>query len=389
MRRMLLTCTPALVASLMGATALAQSYPQPLPIEEVGHVEVLPERYPASWVLVHDMYPASILDGRVVVIDTAVTGRNLKGQVPAGQFATFMPASNRGEIYVTESFYSRRTRGERTDALTIWDMKSLAPKGEILLPGGKRSQAGSAKNSLQLVNHDKWALVYNFTPAASVTIVDLDARAVLGDVDVPGCSQIYATGERNFSSLCADGTITTVVLDGNARAVRTVSSKPFNDIDNDPMFMMPAMIGKTAWFVTFLGNLKAVDLSGDVARPLGGFSIPKPAGGTPEWRPGGYQLIASDAAGLLYVLASPYGRNGSHKDGGTTVWVVDPARKGLVRTIPLSNHSMSIEVTREANPSLVAARADGKLDVYDLASGALIRSIDGVGMAPTTMTAAR
>jgi methylamine dehydrogenase heavy chain len=220
-----------------------------------------------------------------------------------------------------------------------------------------------------------------------VTIVDLDQKSILGEVEVPGCSQIYPTGERGVASLCADGSIASVVLGQKGEAIRTVSSEPFNDIDKDPMFMMPAMVGKTAWFVTFMGNFKAIDLSGDVARVIGGFSITKPEGGTPEWRPGGWQLIASDPAGLLYVLVNPWGRNGSHKDGGKTVWVVDPVKKALVRTIELSNHALSLEVTHEVKPSLVASRVDGNVDVYDIASGKLTRSIVGVAMAPMTMTA--
>jgi len=387
MRWKLRTCMTALLAGAIALPALAERFPRPLPTEEVGRSETLPEKYPASWVFVNDAYYTSIIDERGVIIDTAAESRNLKGQFSAAQFGAIMPSMSRGEIYVAETFYSRGSRGDRTDVLTIWDTKTLAPKGEILLPGGKRSQAASIKNSLQLTNQSKWALVFNFTPAASVTIVDLDRKAVLADVDVPGCSEIYPTGERGFSSLCADGTIASVVLDEKGQAIRTVSSKPFNDIDNDPMFMMPTMVGRTAWFVTFMGNFKAVDLSGDVARVAGGFSIKKPEGGSPEWRPGGYQLIASDPAGLLYVLVNPFGRNGSHKDGGKTIWVVDPMKKALIRTIELANHAMSIEVTHEIKPALVAARADGGLDVYDTATGNLTRSILGVSMAPSTMTA--
>lgn len=388
MRWKLKTCVTALLAGAIALPVLAENFPQPLPTEEVGRSETLPEKYPASWLFLHDLYYTSMTDQRGVIVDIAAENRNLKGQFSSAQMGAIMPSASRGEIYSAESYYSRGSRGDRTDVLTIWDMKTLAPKSEILLPGGKRAQVSGLKNTLQLTNQSKWALVFNFTPAASVTIVDLDRRAVLADVDIPGCSLIYPTGQRGFSSLCADGTIASIVLDEKGRAVKTVSSKPFNDIDNDPMFMTPAMVGKTAWFVTFMGNFKAIDLSGDVTRVLGGFSIKKPVeGGAPEWRPGGYQLIASDPAGLLYVLANPWGRNGSHKDGGNTVWVVDPVKKSLIRTIPLSNHSISLEVTREAKPSLVTARADGNLDIYDVATGKLTRSILGVGMAPTTITA--
>lgn len=393
MRRGLLSVSNILTGLAMAAIAAtgasAADFPNPLATEPLGTSAALPEKYPTNWIFVQDLHFMSLLDGKAAIIDITAENNNLKGQIPVAQFGNLTPSTTKPEIYVGETFYSRLTRGERTDVITIWDTRTLSPKGEIVLPGGKRSQSVTIKNSLQLTNDEKWALVFNFTPGASVTVVDLEARSILGDIEIPGCSQVYPTGARGFSALCADGTVTSVVLDEKGAAVKTVSSKPFNDIDKDPMFMMPAMVGKTAWFATFLGNFKAIDLSGDVAKVAGGFSIKKPEGGDPEWRPGGWQVIASDASGLLYVLVSPHGHNGSHKDGGDAVWVVDPAKKALLRSIALKNHAISVEVSREEKPSLIASRADGFLDIYDPVTGNLVRSIGGVASDPMTMTAVR
>ena len=388
-RKLSARATALLMGIAFSTTAPAADFPNPLPEEALGTTATLPAKYPASWIFVHDLYFASLLDGRAAIIDVAAENGNLKGMIPVAQFGNLTPAQTKPEIYVGETYFSRGTRGERTDVITIWDTATLAPKGEIILPGGKRGQSVTIKNSLQLTNDEKWALVFNFTPGASVSVVDLDGRKVLNEIGIPGCAQVYPTGKRGFTSLCADGTLSSITLDETGNAAKTTSSKPFNDIDKDPMFMMPAMVGKTAWFVTFLGNFRGIDLSGDTAKVGPAFSITKPAGGQPEWRPGGWQVISADPSGKLYVLMNPAGREGSHKDGGTEVWVVDPAKKALVLQVPLRNHSVSVEVTQRDKPMLVASRPDGLLDVYDAATGTFIHSIGGVSSDPMTMTAVR
>lgn len=373
---------------MMTSAAGAADFPQPLPEEPVPTVAELPERYPDSWIFVHDLHFNSLIDGRAAIVDVAAENNHLHGQVPVAQFGSILPSTTRGEIYVGETFFSRGTRGERTDVITIWDTKTLAPKDEIVLPGGKRGLFVTLRNSLQLTNDEKWALVFNFTPGSSVTVVDLDGRKILSDIDLPGCSLVYPTGPRGFTSLCGDGTMTSIALDAAGKAGSTVTSKAFNSIDDDPLFMTPAMVGRTGWFVSFKGNLRAIDFAGAAAKDLGGFAIPKQAGGEPEWRPGGWQVISADRDGLLYVLMNPKGGEGSHKDGGTEAWVVDPKAKTLVRRIPLRNHSISIEATRQEKPLLVASRPDGSLDVYDAATGAFVRTIVDVAHDPMTMTAA-
>jgi len=381
----------AVIAALIMSTSAAGAadFPQPLPEEPVPTVLELPERYPDSWVFVHDLHFNSLPDGRAAIVDVGAEHSHVRGQIPVAQFGNILPSTTRGEIYVGETFLSRLTRGERTDVITIWDTKTLAPKDEIVLPGGKRGLFVTLRNSLQLTNDEKWALVFNFTPGSSVTVVDLDGRKIVSDIDLPGCSLVYPTGPRGFTSLCADGTMTSIALDAAGKAGPAVTSAAFNTIDDDPLFMTPAMVGRTGWFVSFKGNLRAIDFAGAAAKDLGSFALPAQTGGAPEWRPGGWQVISADRAGLLYVLMNPKGAEGSHKDGGTEAWVIDPKAKTLVRRIALKNHSVSIEATQQAKPLLVASRPDGSLDVYDAASGSFVRTIASVAHDPMTMTAVR
>ena len=378
----------ALILAMLGASAAIAAPPAPLPEEPIPSVQTLPEDYPKSWILAHDFNFNSLVDGRIVVIDTASPVIPRKGMVRAAQFANMLYSPDKREIYTAETFYSRLTRGERTDAITIWDAATLQPKGEIVLPGGKRHLTVTYTGTFQLTNGGNWALVSNFTPAQSVTVVDLEGRKVLGEIDLSGCSHTHPTGARGFTSFCADGSLISVQLDDEGAVASSKTIEKVQDIDNQAMFQMPAMVGQTAWFVTYRGQLKGFDLSKPVAKPLATkLSVGTAEGGQPEWRPGGWQVIAADAKGLLYVLMNPAGKEGSHKDGGSEVWVVDPASGKRVSRIALQGHSASITVTREAAPRLVVSRTDSAIDVYDATTGTFVHTLgSAAGSSPIVLT---
>ena len=115
------------------AAAAENRFPQPLAEESLPSVAKLPAVWPQSWVTVHDFHFNAIVDGRLAVVDTADQVQPLKGLVRAAQFANALIAKDRGELYTAETFYTRLTRGERTDVITVWDMATLQPKGEIVL----------------------------------------------------------------------------------------------------------------------------------------------------------------------------------------------------------------------------------------------------------------
>jgi methylamine dehydrogenase heavy chain len=377
-----------LAAAASPLSAQPQSFAKPLAEETVGVVQQLPARYPHSYVFVSDLHFSSLLDGRAALVDVADPAHALKGQIRLAQFGNFLVSRKTGEIYTSETFFSRLTQGERTDVLTVWDPQTLAPKGEIILPGNKRGHFVTQPNALQFTNDEKWLLVYNFTPAASVTVIDVNGRKILGDVNIPGCALSYPTGLRGFSTLCGDGSWTTVELDEAGGVKATHASKPMINIDDDPWFMIPAMAGRTAWFVSYRGRIRGFDLSGARPRDLGGFSmVARPE--APEGpRPGGWQVTAADAAGAVYVLMSPKGREGTHKDGGSEVWVADTSGRQVARRIPLRNPALSIEVTQGTVPLLVAAQPNGNLDVYEAASGKYLHTIFQAVHDPFTMAAA-
>ena len=136
-----------------------------LPVETIPRVETLPSSYPDTWVYAHDTNFFSLSDAKVVLVDVAAENRNYKGSIPSSHFPSFLAATTRPEVYVAESIYSRRLRGERTDLISIYDKVNLAPIGEVVLPGARRGMIVTHKNTLQFLDNEKFLLLYNFTPA--------------------------------------------------------------------------------------------------------------------------------------------------------------------------------------------------------------------------------
>ena len=348
-----------------------------LAAERIPNVLSLPASYPDTWVYAHDSNFFSLVDGKVVILDVAAENRNYKGQIGAGQFASFIESARRSELYVAETFYSRRTGGERTDTITIYDKSSLQQIAELVLPGGKRSQNVTLKNSLQLINDEKFLLVFNFTPAASVSVIDIVNRSIVTEIPVPGCALIYPSGKLGFASLCSDGSMLATELDQEGRLKKQERYAVFFDVDTDPLFTKAGRIGHMSYFPSFLGHIQEIDFAS--AQPLIKSRWHLVPGEEAEqgWRPGGWQVISAHPDGLLYVLMHKDAYNGSHKNGGAEVWVFDAEKRRRIKRIILENWGVSIEVTRSRTPYLVVTNADFEMDVYDLNDDRLLRTIGG------------
>ncbi len=94
-----------------------------------------------------------------------------------------------------------------------------------------------------------------------------------------------------------------------------------------------------------------------------------------NWRPSGWQLIASDEKNLLYVLMQPGAEEGTHKNPGTEVWVFNAATKARVKRLRLVHQGSSIALTR-GTEALMLVQSGERLDVYDTQGGSLVRSMD-------------
>jgi methylamine dehydrogenase heavy chain len=261
-------------------------------IDAAGQVAKMP---PISdhWVFVPDR-----LFQHVLVFDG--DSGDLVGTIPSpGLITPKLPLVSRarGEIYSVDVDYSRGTRGERTDYVTVYDATTLDVRTDLILP----SQF----------------------PETVVLIVDLETRDVVAATPIAGCAGVYATGPRRLATLCGDGTTVQVSLSAEGSVESVERSERFFDVLEDPVSMVGVRSGTTWLFVSFLGQVHAVDYAD--AKPVASPPWPLVSAAEREagWRPGGLQPHALHAAtGRLFVLMHE-GEAGSHKDASPEIWAFD------------------------------------------------------------------
>ncbi|UJF24227.1 hypothetical protein L0B52_07780 [Suttonella sp. R2A3] len=365
----------AVLAILSAAFAQAEIAPEKLKV-----VQTLPADYPEQWVFAHDGAFFHMSNGHYMVLDPAAeTGpEQYKGMVDASFISSFAQSNKRNEFYVIETFYSRGSRGERTDVVTIYDPATLSPKGEIVLPEDKlRMNSMPERYSALLVNDDKHLVITNMSPATSVTVVDVEARSVTDVQPTPGCVLNYPTGRSNFSSLCVNGSFASYHVDDQGKASAVSQGDSFFSPMDNPIFEKPVIIGSQAYFIAFDGKVYNVDLSGEAAVLGETWSLLNEEDKAAGYRPGGWQLNAQDDNGLFYVLMHPEGYEGSHKDGGPELWVYDANKQERVNKITLETWGVSVAATHGENPYLLVTNAEMQVDVYQ--DGKYVRTLAPFG----------
>ncbi|HBZ72469.1 MAG TPA: amine dehydrogenase [Deltaproteobacteria bacterium] len=376
--------------------------------DPLGQVLSLPPRPGPHWIWLSDL----VLQ-RTALFDTD-TG-NMLGMLSAGMgivAPVFSP--DHREIYLAETYYSRGTRGERTDVVTVYDASSLLPIAEIPLPP-KRADHASGVASNAITDDGRFLAVFNLTPATSISVVDLPARRLSAEIPTPGCSLVYPAGARRFLMLCGDGSLLSVTIDDAGQEKTLQRSAPFFDPNADPVTEKAARAGNQWLFISFAGVVHPVDLSSDPPSFAKTWSIVSEEDKRASWRIGGtQQLTAHAASGRLYALMHQGGRD-THKDPGTEVWVFDIAAHARVQRIALRSPIAGflrrhlgltegsftariaswllyavlpnpgvdrILVTQDEAPVLVTGTTfPSTLEVHDGRSGALLRDIAEVGVA--------
>lgn len=392
-------------SALVAASALADVAP-----ERVGEVARTPEPWGP-----HVVWASDMLLRRSALFD-ADTGAML-GSVYAGQdLSPVLPLtiSARREVVVASSYYTRRSHGERTDALVIYDAASLAPVGDVVLPSKKASN-GNGVALAAVLDDGRFAVVFNQTPASSVSVVDLAERRLVGEIATGGCALVYPAGPRRFGMLCVDGSVLAITLDdAGAEASRAASAK-FFDAATDPVTEKGVRLepGGGRWlFASFEGLAHEVDFAASGA-PVVSPAWPlidedARAGG---WRVGGHlHLAAHPSTRRLFSLVHQ-GSADTHKDAGSEIWVYDLATRRKTGAIAVPNLAASalrdllklpaggaldwilrrvipnegadsVVVTPDEDPLLVLSSQDAPvLAVLDPESGELLREIAEPGIA--------
>jgi methylamine dehydrogenase heavy chain len=401
-----------LVACLPLALSAARA---DVPVEQPGRVETLPAAG-AHWVVVSDF----VLQ-RQAFLDLDA-GRFL-GMVSTGYSAPEAAyPRTRPEFYLPETYYARGTRGERTDVVTVYDLATLAPVAEVVLPP-KRAINTLATANLALSDDDRFLAVFNMTPATSLSIVDVERRAFTAEIATPGCSLAYAAGPRTFHMLCADGALLTVVLAADGGSATLARSAPFFDPEADPVTEKSARSGMRRLFVSFEGNVHAVDFASGAPRFEPTWSLVDDAERAEGWRVGGAQHLALHAAsGRLYALMHEGGAD-SHKDPGSELWVFDLDERRRLQRIALRHPGIEIlgeslafgqdwvspfdgfydwlldnvvpnpgldrvVVTQDAAPLVItSSERSGSLAVYDGLSGEFLRRVGSGSLSPAGLSA--
>lgn len=353
----------------------------PLEPETHGVVNSLPAKYPSHWILVHDAAFFHMLEGRMIVIDADADtlARQYKGMFNISFMGNIAQAITRPELYATEIFYTRGTRGKRSDVLTIFDKSNLKAIGEVVLPGDKSFRGMPERYAVTLIDDEKLLLVFNLNPATSVTVIDIINRKILNEVSTPGCSLVYPTGKRGFSSICSNGAILTTQLNKAGKVLTQKRADPFFSVTDAPIFERPAIIEGIAYFPDFLGEIHPVDLNGEIANPGKPWFLTTEDERKEGWRPSGIGIIDTDTAGNFYIIMQAHGHEGSQGEGGREIWVVNPKTKKRQRRIKLQTQGLSLCVTKDRNPLLVVTNTDMNLDVYRAKNGSYIRTISGFG----------
>ncbi len=306
-----------------------------VPIEQPGSVATLPSPARPHWIVVSDFV---LQRSAFVDLDDGA----LLGMISTGygvQQAAFPRAH--AEFYQPETYYSRGSRGVRSDVISVYDTLTLAPLAEIAIPP-KRAVNALATGNVALSDDDRFLAVFNMTPATSLSIVDVRARTFVEEVATPGCGLVYSSGPRAFLMLCADGALLRVALDAAGRPAQLERSAPFFDPDADPVTEKAVRIGSRWIFVSFAGQVHEVDVASGTPRFDAPWFLADATERGEGWRSGGAQHLAvHEATGRLYALMHQ-GGPGTHKRPGTELWVFDLASRQRLLRIPLRHPGLEI-----------------------------------------------
>ena len=324
-----------------------------LPLEQTG---TLPMPSVRNRIYVGDVSINHIVDGRVHIVD-GDSGKYL-GLIGSGMAGQFTQSPDKRELYVATTYLSRLQRGERADVVEVYDADTLAFKHEIAIEK-RRAQALTYRGYVRTSADGRLLYVLNATPAVSVSIVDLQQKKQVAEIDTPGCWGIFPAAKhtRRISTLCGDGTVATFTLndDGTqpAQSGRANSERLF-DPAGDALFIHAEQAGDSYWFVSFKGDLIALDMGQEKASQQSRWPLVLGEDRKQAWRPGGYAPLAFDAnRGRLYVAMHKGGKEGSHKLPANQIWVIDTKTKKRLARMP-GHSAIALNTPASGDPLLYA-----------------------------------
>jgi methylamine dehydrogenase heavy chain len=378
---------PALRATATATLLCLQStwaaIPQPLPAEQLT-VERLGHRNP-HWTYVLDTAFHNENDSRVHVLD-GDSYRNL-GQVGAGFYPSMNLSPDHRTLAVLTTYFSRGWHGDRADVVEFTDLSTLTTATEIVLPP-KHGMSIPTYFNVGYSEDGKFIYVSYLTPAASIGVLDPVHRSVLGEIDTAGCVLAIASGPNRVSSICDSGRLLTVTLDDQGHEASRATSGVFFDVGSDPIFVQGVRTREGFAFLSFLGDVHEVDFRGGqpLIRPAWSLVSPAERG---IWRPGGSQVAAIHLKlGKLFVPVHR-GGEGTHKDGGTEIWVFDVGSHRRVGRWLLDSQKVgavtAVQVSQDDAPILFAATTRSRVAILNALTGQVRHPGVAAGQTPSFM----
>jgi methylamine dehydrogenase heavy chain len=362
------TCTPLLAAP-------------PLPAEHLT-VTTLPPNNPHRIYVLDDAFENEI-DARVHLFD-GDTSRRL-GQIDAGFNPGFNLSPDGKTTVVGTTYFARGSHGARTDVVEFTDNSTLSVTHEIVLPS-KRAMTLPNYFNLGYSSDSHFLYVSYVTPAASFGVLDPAKGTVLEEIDTAGCVLVIPSGPNRVSSICESGRLLTVTLDAQGHEAARAMSDPFFDPDTDPVFVQGVPITGGFAFLSFLGEVHEVDFSGAQPAFHKPWSLLNAADKAQNWRPGGTQVGAIHRKlGRLFVPMHR-GGEGTHKNGGTEIWVFDMKTQQRIARWPLAPQKLaavvSVQVSQDDAPILFAATEHADVAVLDALTGQVRHIEKQLGQTP-------
>lgn len=313
---------------------------------------------PVNRIYVMDADFHHIIDSRLNLFDLR-TGKFL-GMVSTGFNAHVHLSKNGHKIYVLTKYFSRLTRGKRTDAVEVYNASTLRFMYEVVVPP-KTASVLNYHTLFTLTNNGRFLLIQNATPGLSTSVVDTRSHKFVQEITATaGCwSAIPIPGTpRSFAAICSDGSLMRVNLKDDGRLGSTADSKPFFNPQKDPIFIDPGYLAHGLAFVSFNGNVYVAHVD-----PDGHFSfaprwslLATPAERAERWVPTGFNMVAVNPnSDVMYVLMHPHGKDGSQKEPATEVWVVN-----------LRTHRRLAEVPADGAVSLSLSEVDGTWHLFTI-----------------------
>jgi len=336
-----------------------------LPADTIGQVTLpFPPEPHRSYVV--DVEFENFVAGRVTVVDP--DAKRMLGMVNTGFVAPAVLSHDKTTLFTADTFYSRGTRGVRTDVLTAWDTSNLSPTWEVEIPT-KRASMLTQRYAMGVSSDNRFVYIYNFTPSTSVTVVDTQTKKVASEIAISGCVLDYPVGKRSFASLCGDGQLQVIKIDEQGKEASR-SQTPFFNPNAEKLVERGIAVGDTYYFTTTTGTVRPVDFSGDKPKFLPSWSLTNAEEQKQGWAPGGWQLLAvAPKLNRMYVLMHPDHLPMKWEDPSTTIWVYDLKTNKKIGTLEAPNPVWSLQATSDDQPLLIGTNVDGGLEIFDLKSG--------------------